>query len=384
VNGPESLSVLLVGDYPDDPRLGSSKVFVKLRDEFQALGHRCDVVFSHEIGGLAFRQVRQLVSPWHAGQAIVRRLEAAKYDVVDAASAEGLWFGVLRRIGGYDRCAYICRSNGLEQLNYRRMLDDAAAGLTSKPWTRRLWYPVSRLSQVSAAARLADRLLLLNEKDRTFALDRGWQPEDRVDVVPHGVSQQFLDDDPGVTSRGQGLLFCGTWDHMKGIHDLIAAFEQLHAGGDTYRLTILGPGVSEDVVQRAFSEAVRPFVTVVPRAPESQVMQMYREHDALLWTSTYEGFGLVLLEAMSQRLPVIATPVGCAASLVRHEETGLSVPVRDAAAVAAAARRLMGTPALRLMLAAKARSAVSGMSWRATALKTLDVYRRAQAERRAA
>jgi hypothetical protein len=36
------------------------------------------------------------------------------------------------------------------------------------------------------------------------------------------------------------------------------------------------------------------------------------------------------------------------------------------------------------MLAAKARSAVSGMSWRATALKTLDVYRRAQAERRAA
>jgi hypothetical protein len=44
----------------------------------------------------------------------------------------------------------------------------------------------------------------------------------------------------------------------------------------------------------------------------------------------------------------------------------------------------MRDPTLRFELAAKARSAVSGMSWRATALKTLDVYRRAQAERRAA
>ncbi len=378
------LSILLVGDYPEDPRLGSSKVFYKLQAELVALGHKCDVMFSQEIGGPSWRQVRQLVSPWRAGQAIVRRLERVKYDVVDAASAEGLWLGVLRKAGAYARCAYVCRSNGLEHLNYRRMLDDAADGRVAKPWTRRVWYPLSRLSQVAAAARLADRLLLLNDADRTYALDRGWQREDRVDVVAHGVSQQFLDGDPGMLPRGRGFLFCGTWDHMKGIHDLVAAFERLHAGGDRYPLTILGPGVPESVVLDAFSESVRPHVTVVPRAPEAQVMQMYREHDALLWTSTYEGFGLVLLEAMSQRLPVIATPVGCAATLVRHEETGLHVPVRDAAAVAAAARRLICDKDLQLKLATNARWAVAGMSWRATALQTLDVYNRARAQGRAA
>ena len=52
-------------------------------------------------------------------------------------------------------------------------------------------------------------------------------------------------------------------------------------------------------------------------------MAEYRRHDALLWTSSYEGFGLVLLEAMSQRLPVIATPAGCAATLVRDGQTGI-------------------------------------------------------------
>jgi len=385
VNDAGSLAVLLVGDYPQDPQLGSSKVFYKLQAEFRALGHACDVVFADEIGGPGFRQIRQVVSPWRAASAIVRRLGRVKYDVVDAASAEGLWFGALKKIGGYDRCAYICRSNGLEHLNYRRMLDDDQSGLVLKPWTRRLWYPLSRLSQVSAAARLADRLLLLNEMDRTFALDRGWQPEDRVDVVPHGVSAQFLSADPGADlPRGRGLLFCGTWDHMKGIADLVAAFERLHSTGERYPLTILGPGVPESIVRNAFSDAVRPFVTVVPRAPEERVMEMYREHDVLLWTSTYAGFGPVLLEAMSQRLPVVATPVGCATTLVRDQQTGLRVPLRDGEAVATAARRLMNDPALRVRLAANARCAVANMSWRATAMQTLDVYRRAREQGRAA
>ena len=68
-----SLSILLAGDYPPEPTLGSSKVFYKLRDELVSLGHRCDIMFAPEIGGPSFRQVRQLISPWRAGNAIVRR-----------------------------------------------------------------------------------------------------------------------------------------------------------------------------------------------------------------------------------------------------------------------------------------------------------------------
>lgn len=372
------LSILLVGDYPADPTLGSPKVFYKLQAEFQALGHRCDIMFAPEIGGTSFRQVRQLVSPWRAGNAIVRRLESATYDVVDAASAEGLFFGILKKCGIYKKVAFVCRSNGLEHLNYRRMLDDARDGLGRKPWTRRLWYPVSRLTQVAAAAHLADRVLLLNDRDRDYALAHGWQQPDRIAVISHGMSQRFLDDDPGAdAARGEGLLFCGSWDHAKGIHYLVQAFEQINSGSPRHRLTILGPGIAAGDVLRAFPEHVRDLVRVIDRAPEEDVMRAFRTHDVLLWPSTYEGFGLVLIEAMSQRLAVVATPVGCASTVVRDGDNGVLVPARDSGALAHAARSLLDDPARRRRLGGAARESVASATWRACALETLDCYRAA-------
>jgi glycosyltransferase involved in cell wall biosynthesis len=309
-------------------------------------------------------------------------MDRRRYDVVDAASAEGLFLGLRGLIPNRDRPAFVCRSHGLEQLNYARMLDDHVAGVRPKSWLRRLWYPASRLSQVAAAARLADGLLLLNEIDRAFAVDHGWQPPDRVTVVPHGISAKFLADAPPADARrGAGLLFCGTWDYVKGTTYLCAAINRLHAQGSQVRLTVLGPGAPADVVLAGFDLAVRPFVTVIERVPEERVMAEYRRHDALLWTSTYEGFGLVLLEAMSQRLPVISTPAGCAATLVRDGDTGYRVPPRDGDAVAAAVVRMTANLRDARRMAERACETVSGMTWRSTAERTLEVYRSAMAVR---
>jgi glycosyltransferase involved in cell wall biosynthesis len=377
------LSILLAGDYPPDPLLGSPKVFFKLKAEFEALGHRCEMLLAPEIGGPASRHTRQLIAPWRAGRAIMRRLEASSFDVVDAASAEGLAFGLARRIGRYRSIPLICRSNGLEHLNYQRTLDDAAHGLVSKPWTRRVWYPVSRLSQVAAAARVADRLLLLNDRDRRFAIERGWQPEERIDLVAHGVAEEFLASDPREAAPGgRGLLFCGSWAVMKGVTYLVSAFQQLHAADATRTLTILGPGVPASKVLEAFAPRVRQSVRVIDRASEDVVRRTYREHDVLLWPSTYEGFGLVLVEAMSQQMAVVATPVGCASSLIRDGFNGVMVPPRDSAALAEAAGRLMADGPARRRLGEAARSTVAGMSWRACAEQTIRCYRRAIEERR--
>jgi glycosyltransferase involved in cell wall biosynthesis len=373
------LSILLVGDYPDDPRLGSSKVFYKLREEFVALGHTCDILWGPDIGTRpASRQIRQLLSPWMAGQVIARRMGERRYDVVDAASAEGLWLGLLAVIPDRDRAAFVCRSNGIEHLNYIRMLNDHYAGLRRKSPGRRFWYPVSRLSQVAVAARLADALLVLNETDRKYALDRGWQPPDRVTVVPHGISERLLADAPPPDApRGAGLLFCGTWDYVKGTPYLCAAMNRLHALGRRVPLTVLGPGMPAAIVLEGFDPAVRPFVTVVDRAPEDRVMAEYRRHDALVFPSTYEGFGLVVIEAMSQRLPVIATPVGCASTLVRNGETGYRVDLRDADAIVSAIVAVTENPDEARRRADNARAQASGMTWQSTAERTLSVYRTA-------
>jgi glycosyltransferase involved in cell wall biosynthesis len=371
----EPLRILLVADYPDDPRQGSAKVTHKLREEFQAAGHYCDALFAGDIGRWpAGRQLRQLLAPAMAARA-VRRC-AAPYDVIDVASAEGLWLALRRRLPGRTT-PVVCRSNGFEHLNYQRMLEDARAGLARKPWTRRLWYPATRLSQVAAAAWLADRLLVLNEGDRRFAVGRGWKRADCVDVLPHGVSDRFLDSPPADAGASSSVLFCGTWDHVKGIADLARACGLLADEGRMPPLTVLGPGVPAEHVLRSFPERSRSRVTVRERVGEDEVMAIYRRHGVLVFPSTYEGFGLVALEAMSQGLAVIATPVGCIPDLVRHDENGWIVAPRDPRALADAIGRLSEFPAERRRLGSAAARAVAGMSWRRTAAGTVAAYRRA-------
>jgi glycosyltransferase involved in cell wall biosynthesis len=371
--------ILLVGDYPRDARLGSTKVALKLQEEFRALGHTCDVLLGDDLGAFPRnRFLRQAVAPLSALAAVWRAVRASgPYDVVDVASAEGLWLGVLRRLGLFS-AAVVARSNGLEHLNYQRMIDDHDAGLSNKPWTRRLWYPAVRLSQVAGAARAADRLILLNGADRDFALARGWKSDTEIDVIAHGVSTRFLVDvPPAQAARGGGILFCGTWDLMKGVHYLAEAYSALVARGGQAPLTILGGAMPADVILSSFSAAARSRVTVIDRLPEEDVMASYRSHDLLVLPSSYEGFGMVVLEAMSQRLPVVATPVGCATLLIRDDETGVVVPTRDSDALATALERLLGDPARRARLADAALARVAGMTWTRTAETTLDSYARA-------
>ena len=385
------MRILLVGDYPRDARLGSTKVLLKLQEEFRRLGHTCDVLLADDLGASPrHRLLRWALAPVTALAAIRRAFrEHGPYDVVDVASADGLWVGVLRRVGLFNAAAIIARSNGLEHLNYRRMLDDHDAGLLDKPWTRRWWYPAVRLSQVAAAARIADRLILLNASDRAFALERRWKDEADIDLVAHGVSSQLLADaPPSDHPRGRGLLFCGSWDATKGVPYLAAAFSRMvergvarQPGGAPVALTVLGGGVPAEQIRTAFSEAARPCVTIVDRVAEEEVVAAYRSHDVLAFPSTYEGFGMVLLEAMTQRLPVVATPAGCAAALVEHEETGLIVPPRDADALAGAVARLLADPMLRARLADAAFRRVRDMSWTRTAQATLAVYERALSAR---
>lgn len=375
------MKILLVGDYPDDPHLGSAKVFHKLREEFRGLGHTCDVLFSENMGiRPTNRHLRQALSPVLAARAIAKAFrQGGPYDVVDIASAEGFIFGTQRRLGKYKNTAFISRSNGLEHLNYQRLLDDHIAGLLHKPWTRRLWFPAVRLTQVAGAARLADRLLLLNDTDCAFALRRKWKTKDDIDVVSHAVSGRFLDQAPPSDSpRGGGILFCGTWDGVKGIRYLACAFSLLIASGTKVNLTVLGGGVPNETILSAFAAPAQRYVTVLARASEDEVMRQYRKHDLLVFCSTYEGFGMVLPEAMSQRLPVVATLVGSAATLVRDGETGIVVPLRNSEALASAIRNLAEDPALRRHLADNAFQLVREMTWENSALKTLTVYVRAQ------
>src|SRR5206468_4261129 len=70
------------------------------------------------------------------------------------------------------------------------------------------------------------------------------------------------------------------------------------------------------------------------RGAVSNMLPVYREADALVLTSDYEGTPNVVLEAMACGLPVIATRVGDVPEIVRHGETGFLVEPSDTEAIA--------------------------------------------------
>jgi glycosyltransferase involved in cell wall biosynthesis len=118
-------------------------------------------------------------------------------------------------------------------------------------------------------------------------------------------------------------------------------------------------------------DAVAGIRSVGQRSP-AEVRNFYAGADVLVVPSLAtlafrEPWGLVVNEAMNQGLPVIASDrVGAAAGgLVRHERNGLVVPAGDAAALAAALRRLADDPPLRARLGAAAREDVAPYTFEA-------------------
>jgi glycosyltransferase involved in cell wall biosynthesis len=375
-----SMRILLVCDFPDDPMLGSAKVPHELRKSFVRLGHRCDALFANDLGSWPKqRHARDLLTPSLTADAVERAFRMnGPYDVVDIAGAEGAAFRSLRVRGIAEGAAFVSRSNGLEHRNYARLLDDARAGLVSKPWPRRIWYPAVRLRQVRRAIAASDRLILINDEDRAFVVTQRWKSLDAIDVIGHGLPERFLEPPPSGAPRGAGVLFCGSWDPVKGGWYLANAWRILAADGGAPPLTILGGGRPAEVIRSAFDPSCRHALTVLDRAAEDEVLRQYRRHDLLVMCSTYEGYGLVVAEAMSQGLPVVATPVGVAPALVRHGENGLIVASRDPQAIALAVRRLMGDASARARLAEGALQTIAGLSWTAAARRTIKAYERAR------
>ncbi|MFM2120673.1 MAG: putative glycosyltransferase EpsD, partial [Pseudomonadota bacterium] len=102
--------------------------------------------------------------------------------------------------------------------------------------------------------------------------------------------------------------------------------------------------------------------------------------DVYMLSSIDEGMNLTLLEAMATALPVVATAVGGNPEVVRHEASGLLVPARDPAAMAAAMLRLAGDAALRARLGAAGQARVREDFSQARAIQDyLRLYRGARA-----
>lgn len=156
---------------------------------------------------------------------------------------------------------------------------------------------------------------------------------------------------------GTPLWLCvGRLIYYKGIHVALEALKDVPG-----KLLILGTGPLESTLKRRAAElGVADRVIWHGHATSDELVGAFRAATALWFPSIArsEGFGLVQVEAMTSGCPVINTAIpGSGVSWVcRHELEGLTIPMNDPAALAAAATRLLSEPSLRERLASAGRS----------------------------
>lgn len=146
-----------------------------------------------------------------------------------------------------------------------------------------------------------------------------------IHVIPYGF--------PGVDKAAQQraynfhrskrplkLLFVGGLSQRKGLSYL---FEAVSAFGHRVELTVVGRKPGEDC--RVLNEALKKCHQWIPSLPHHQVLALMLASDVLVFPSLFEGFGLVMTEAMSQGTPVIATERTAAPEIITDGEDGLLV-----------------------------------------------------------
>ncbi|RYY17333.1 MAG: glycosyltransferase, partial [Cytophagaceae bacterium] len=84
----------------------------------------------------------------------------------------------------------------------------------------------------------------------------------------------------------------------------------------------------------------------IPSLPHAQILALMRQHDVLVFPSLFEGFGLVITEAMSQGTPVITTDRTAGPDLIAHGHNGWLVEAGNTAALQATIAELVRRPEL--------------------------------------
>lgn len=112
------------------------------------------------------------------------------------------------------------------------------------------------------------------------------------------------------------MLFVGGLSQRKGIAEL---FNAVNYFGNRVSLTVIGKRFSNDC--KVLNKQLLTH-NWIPTLPHPLILEQMQQHDVLIFPSLFEGFGLVISEAMSQGTPVITTERTAGPDLIRDNENG--------------------------------------------------------------
>jgi D-inositol-3-phosphate glycosyltransferase len=224
--------------------------------------------------------------------------------------------------------------------------------------------------------------------DEAFELKAMGVPAGKISVAPCGVDFTVFTPAGPAEERGDRhrIAVVGRMVPRKGMGLAISALGLLAEQGrdDVELLVVGGPGGPDDLVgdaearrlmELAASSGVADRVTFRGPVPQAELPKVLRSLDAVICAPWYEPFGITALEAMACQVPVIAAAVGGLIDSVVDQVTGLHVPPRDPAAIAAAVEQILDHPQESSALGRAGRRRVRTLySWDRVASETARVY----------
>ena len=185
----------------------------------------------------------------------------------------------------------------------------------------------TKLERKEAELRLADTIIVPSNftKDTLGLAPSLKQP---IYVIPYGAPATSAQPWPHTENGRLKVLFVGALGQRKGLSYLLDAISTMKGSAE---LTLIGRKTSDAC---APLEAATREHRWIPSLPHSEVLAEMSRHDILVFPTLFEGFGLVILEAMSQGLPVITTRNSGGSDVIQDGIDGFIVSIRSASAIA--------------------------------------------------
>ena len=191
-----------------------------------------------------------------------------------------------------------------------------------------------------------DRFVVLTEEDKS-----SWTELNNVEVIPDPLAFDISDVSPLTTKR---VIAVGRYVYQKGYDLLLQAWAKVEKQHLDWELAVYGMGDRtpyEQLIDQLQIDRSRCHLN----GSVSDIKKEYLNSSLFVFSSRFEGFGMVLIEAMACGLPVISFDCPCGPKdIVRHQEDGLLVPSGNIDSLADGLHRLMSDDTLRQKMASKA------------------------------
>lgn len=203
-------------------------------------------------------------------------------------------------------------------------------------------------------------------------------PADKLSVIPNGVRVEdfVVRSRPAAMGHEKYVFFIGRLVREKGVQVLIDAAPKVLSRFPEARFVVAGTGPYEEQLRvRAVENGVANRFFFAGYVNDDVRNRWYAQSSAAVFPSLYEPFGIVALEGMAAKAPVVVSDSGGLSEIVHHGIDGLKCYTGSANSLADNIMAILGDPVLAETLRAKGyEKAKNQYNWMAVAGKTLAVY----------